>query len=85
VAGGFSLSALWIGKSLAGARPVGVFGVWVPDVGNCRNDIPGHANSFAGVVPGYVVGDDSEERGQCIGAATGAGAERVSNSMDDAA
>ena len=70
---------------MAGARSVGVRWVWVPDFGHRRNDFPGHTDSFAGVVSRHVVGDDPEERGQRIGTATSAGAERIQDSLDDAA
>ena len=70
---------------MAGARSVGVRRVWVPDFGHRRNDLPGHANPVARVVSRHVVGDHPEERGQRLGVATSAGAERVQDRLDDAA
>jgi hypothetical protein len=77
VADRFPLSPLWIGESVAGAGFVGVCGMWVPDFGNGWNDLPGHAHSFASVVSRDVVGDHPEERGQRVGTATSAGAEKI--------
>src|SRR5438128_1154385 len=77
VAGGFPLSPLRIGNGMAGSRSVGVCRVWVPDFGDRRNDLPGHADAVTSVVSRHVVADDSEERRQRVGAATSAGAEEL--------
>lgn len=76
---------MWIGEGVAGARSVGVWRVWVPDFGHRRNDLPGHEDPFARVVSRHVVVDHPEERGQRIGTATSAGAERIQDRLDDAA
>ena len=55
---------------------VGVCRLWVPDFGHGRNDLPGHADSVARVVSRHVVGDHPKERGQRVGTATSAGAEK---------
>jgi hypothetical protein len=68
---------LWIGKGMAGAQLVGVRWVWATNLGHRRDDFPGHAHSFAGVVPRHVVGDDPEERGERVGTAASAGTEGI--------
>jgi hypothetical protein len=75
VASGFHLSPLRIREGMAGAEFVGVCRVWVPDFGDGRNDLPGHADSVTRVVSRHVVGDDPEERCQRAGTATSVGAE----------
>jgi hypothetical protein len=86
VAGGLPLPTLWRRQVLAGPRSfAGVPWVWLPNFGDSRNDLPGYANSFAGLVPRHVVGDHPEERGQCFGSATGARAEELRDSLDVAA
>jgi len=85
VANRFRVSALRIGEGVASARPVGVCRVWLPDFGNRRDDFSGYADSVAGVVSRHVVGDDAEERRQCIGSATRARAEEIRDGLDVAA
>src|ERR1035438_5659336 len=85
VANGFRVSTLRIGKGLAGAGSVGVWRVWLSDFGDRRNDFSRYADPFAGVVPGHVVGDDPEERRQCIGSAARARAEEIRDRLDVAA
>jgi len=38
------------------------------DIGDGRNDFPGYADPADGLVSCHVVGDQSEERRQCLGA-----------------
>ena len=64
MAGRLPLSSLWSGEGMAGSRSVGVCRVWMPDFGDRRNDLPGHADSVTHVVSRHVVGDDPEERRQ---------------------
>jgi hypothetical protein len=49
-----------------------VRGLWLPNFGDGRNDLPGHANPFAGLVPRHVVANHPEQRRQRFGSATGA-------------
>ena len=77
VADGFPLSALRIGEVLADSRSVGVCPVWLPDFGDSRNDLPGHADTVAGLVPRDMVGHHPEERCQRPGAATRIGTEEL--------
>ena len=72
-----SLSTLWIGEGVAGARSAGVWRVWVADFGHGGDDLSGYANPFARVVSRHVVGDHPEERGQCVETATDTGLEKV--------
>jgi len=58
-------------------RAVGMLGVRRADFGDGGDHIPGHANSLAGVVPRYVVGDNAEEWRQRAGIAAGAGPEEL--------
>jgi len=77
VASGFPLSPLRIREGMAGAGSVGVCRVWVPDLSDCRNDLPGHADSVTRVVSRHVVGDDPEEWRQRVGTTTSAGTEEL--------
>lgn len=53
---------------MAGARGVaGVRGVRRTDLGDCRNDFPGHTDSFAGLVSRHVVGDDEKNGASALG------------------
>jgi len=45
--------------------------------GDSGNDLPGHPNPFAALVPRHVVGNDAEERSQRVGTATSTGAEKL--------
>jgi hypothetical protein len=83
--GGVSLSTLQSRESLAGGRTVGVRQVWTADLGHGRDYFPRHPHTVAGLVSCHVVGDDAEERGQCVGAATGTGAEKVRDRLNHAA
>jgi hypothetical protein len=51
--------------------------LWLPNFGDSRNNFPGHADSIASLVSRHVVGDDPEERRQCVGFATSAGVEKL--------
>ena len=75
------MSAVRIEKGVAGARP-GVCRVWLPDLGNRRNDFPGYADSISSVVSRHVVGYDAEEWRQRVGSATGAGPQKLRDSLD---
>jgi hypothetical protein len=77
VASRVSLSGVWIGESVAGANPLGVWPVRAADIGHRGDDFPGHTHPLAGVVPRHVVGDDPEEWGERFGTAARAGVERV--------
>lgn len=57
----------------------------VPDLGDSGHDLSGHAHAATIVVSNHVVGDDSEEWGQCSGATACSGFEAVSNRLDVAA
>ena len=59
--------------------------LWISDIGEGRDHIPGHEDTVAGLVPGDVVGNDSEERRQCFGAAARIGLEEVRDCLDLAA
>ena len=60
-------------------------GVWLPNFGDGRNDLPGHAHPFAGLVPRHVVGDHAEEWCQRFGPATGARTEELRDGLGVAA
>ncbi len=60
-------------------------GLWLPNFGDSENDLPGHANPFAGLVPRHVVGDHSKERRERLGAAASAWAEELRDSLSVAA
>ena len=77
VASRVSLSGVWIGESLAGAKPVGVRPVRAADLGHRGDDFPGHTHPLTGVVSRHVVGNDPEEWGERFGTAARAGVERV--------
>ena len=78
MAGGFPLSALWWQPVVAGSRSaVGVRWLWLPNFSNSGNDLPGHPDSIACVVPRDVVGDDPEERSQRVGVATNSRPEEI--------
>lgn len=63
---------------MAGAgRAFGMRGLRHTDLGDGRNDFPGYADTFAGLVSRHVVGDDAKERRQRVGTATGAGSEEL--------
>src|SRR3990172_605278 len=78
--------ARWLRLSLVWSQPglavgEGLVSVWALSqarVGDLRNPVPRHALSAAGVVPGHLVCDWREARGQRAGAATGAGAGQLS-------
>jgi hypothetical protein len=73
---------------VARARSAGrVCRLWISDLGDGRDHIkiPGHEDTVAGLVPGDVVGNGSEERCQCFGAAARIGLEEVRDSLDLAA
>jgi hypothetical protein len=73
---------LRIGKGLACARGArGVQRLWLPNFGYSRDDLPGYADTFAGLVPCDVVDDHSEERRQRIGTATCVGLEELRNGV----
>jgi hypothetical protein len=62
LAGRIPLPTLRRPPIVAGPRSfAGVRGLWVPNFGDSRNDFPGHANPFAGLVPRHGVGDHPEE------------------------
>jgi len=62
-----------------------VRGLWLPNFGDSRNDLPGHANAFAGLVPRHVVGGHAEEWCQCGGPSTGARAQELGDRLGVAA
>jgi len=62
---------------MAGAGLVGVCEMWMSVFRDGWNHLSGHTHSFAGVVSRNVVGDYPEKRGERLGTATGAGAEKV--------
>src|SRR5664279_6088604 len=53
----------------------------VSDVGNGRNDFPGYADTANGLVSCHVVGDQSEERGQRLGATASLGPGKLPDSL----
>ena len=86
LAGRVPVPALRRGQVMAGTRDViGVCGLPMPDIGDGGDDFSGHADAFGALVPGDVVGDDSEERGKCTGPAAGAGPEELRDGVDVAA
>ena len=64
---------------------IGVCGLRLSDIGDGGDDFSGHSDAFGALVPDDVVGDDSEERGQCAGTAAGAGPEELRDGVDVAA
>src|SRR5260370_17564384 len=86
MAGGFSLPALRRRSRLAGAVGADALPtVWSPDVGDGGHHLPGHTQTAGGLVSGHVLGGESEERSQCLGAAEGAGAGQLQDRVDVAA
>ena len=77
VADGFPVSSVRVAEGMAGTGLVGVCEMWISVFRDGWNGLPGHTHSFAGLVSRDVVGDYPKERGECVGAATGAGAEKV--------
>jgi len=63
------------GMSLSQAAPVSIAGDY----------LPGHEDSFAGLVPRDLVGDDPQERCQRFGTATRVGLEELRDRLDVAA
>ena len=65
-------------KGVAGSRRAArMRGLRRTDLSDRRDDFPGHADSFAGLVSRHVVGDDAKERCQRVGPATGSGSEEL--------
>jgi len=64
---------------------IGVCGLRMPDIGDGGDDFSGHSDAFGALVRRDVVGDDSEERGQCVGTTTSAGPEELRDGVDVAA
>jgi len=68
VAGGLPLPTLRWRPVVAGPRSsAGVRGLWLPNFGDSRNDLPGHANPFAGLVPRHVVGATQKNGASALG------------------
>jgi len=70
------------------ARPrssAGMCGLWLPNFGDRRHVLPGHANPFTGLVPRHVVANHPKERRERLRAATGAWAEELRDSLGLAA
>ena len=66
------------------AAPIGTLAVYVlrvSDIGNGRNDFPGYADAANGLVSCHVVGDQSEERGQRLGATASLGPGKLPDSL----
>src|ERR1022692_1512259 len=53
----------------------------VLDIGNGRNNFPGYADTANGLVSCHVVGDQSEERGQRLGATASLGPGKLPDSL----
>jgi len=86
VAGWIRLSGVWRSSCVADeARSVDVCRVRASGLADRGDDLPGHAQAAAGVVPGDVVGDDAEDGGQCVGTSTRVGAWDVLDGVDVAA
>ena len=86
VAGGLPVPALWLpGVFASEDGTAAVSGLPASDLGDCGHNLSGHAHFSTIVVPGHVVGDDSEKWGQCSGATARSGFEAISNGLDVAA
>jgi len=85
VALGFCLPAVRIAEGVASAWDLGMCRVRVPDVGDSGHDFPGYADSLAGLVSSYVVGDEPKERRQRAGPAASTRSEELRDGMDLAA
>ena len=71
LAGGSALPPLRTGQVLAGAgETAGVRGLRLSSFGDGGDDLPGHENTPACLVPRHVVGHYAEERRKCPGTST---------------
>ena len=77
VADGFPMCSVQVAERMVGTGLVGVCEMWISVFSDGWHDLPGHTHSFAGLVSRDVVGDYPEKRGERVGTATGAGAEKV--------
>lgn len=86
LAGGFSLSALWLSGQFS-ITELFVALSWLPASGfrDCGNHVSRYAYSASAVVSSNVVGDYAEERGQRTGFAAFSRPEQVRDRVDDAA
>jgi len=64
------------------SRATGLCGLRLPGHGDSRDDLRRNPHCFAGMVPGDLVGNESEERRQCDGVAAGVGAGQLRNGVD---
>ena len=80
---GLPLSEVW--RDQAGWTAARVRGVWPPDVGGGRHDLPGHADAAADLVSGHVVGRQPEDRRERHRLAAGAGPWELRDGVDVAA
>src|ERR1700728_2998563 len=86
LAGGVPLPALRRRQVVAGERDAaGVRWLWVSDVGDGGDNIPGYPDAFGRLVSGDVVGDHAEEWCQRLGTTAGVGLEEVRDGLDLAA
>ena len=73
VARRLSVSQVWRDEGDRGPRDfVPVLSVSAPNLGDGRDGFPGYTQAFDHVVPGNVVRDQPEKRGECIGDSEGA-------------
>jgi hypothetical protein len=59
--------------------------MWPPDLGDSRDNLPGHAQATDRLVSRHVLGYDPEERGQRTGAPAGARTKELQDRLDLAA
>ena len=60
---------------------VGLPDLSLPGFGYCRDDLSGLSAVSDALVPGHLVCDQPEERGQCLGGSTGSGAGQLPDGM----
>jgi hypothetical protein len=86
MAGWLSVPAVWRAKDLASALgAAAMHGLRVSELGDRRDNLPGHAETAHGLVPGDVGRHQPKERRQCYRTATGAWLGELRHGLDLAA
>src|SRR5712692_738119 len=87
LAGRVSMPALWTGQGVAGTwwPAVALCDVCAPSLGDGRDDLPGHAGPVDHVVSRHLVGDQPEDRCQCLGLAARVGPPKLQDRLGVAA
>ena len=78
-----SLPRVWWKQCLGDSQgPVSLRSVSATDVPDCGDDLRGHPETFAHLVSSYVVCDEPEVRGKCVGASARPGFGQLPDSVD---